>query len=174
MELWLVGIDPDLVEAWEKEFAGFEDVFIREGDILHIAENTIVSPGNSYGFMDGGIDLLYTEYFGLKPQEELQRKIQNRPEGYLPVGAALLVPTGHKKIPYMIAAPTMMTPGPVSCVNSFFAMSALLQVAHKNRDIVKKVFCPGLATGTGRVSPGLAAREMAHAYRKWKNKVGAG
>ncbi|MCP4351783.1 MAG: AraC family transcriptional regulator [Desulfobacterales bacterium] len=172
MELWLVDIDASLIKAWKSEFAGFEDVFIIEGDILQFAENTIVSPSNSYGFMDGGIDRLYTEFFGLKPQEEIQKQIQHRTEGYLPVGTALLVKTGNKKIPFMIAAPTMLSPGPVNSVNSFFAMSALLQIAHKNRNIVKKVFCPGLGTGIGRVLPNTAAWEMANAYRKWKNKIG--
>jgi len=172
MGLWLVGINPDLVSAWADEFKAFPDVHIVEGDILKIAENTIVSPANSYGFMDGGIDRLYTEFFGLQPQTEIQKQIALRPEGYLPVGAAVFVETGHPRIPYMIAAPTMISPGPVSAVNCFFAMSAILQTAHRHRNLVKKIFCPGLATGTGRVAPAIAAKEMADAYRKWFVKFG--
>ncbi|MFC1812773.1 hypothetical protein ACFL03_08780 [Thermodesulfobacteriota bacterium] len=72
----------------------------------------------------------------------------------------------------MIAAPTMISPGPVSAANCFFAMSAVLQTAYRNDNLVKKVFCPGLATGTGRVDPTIAAREMANAYKKWNQKVG--
>lgn len=170
MELWLVEINPELVSAWEKAFKTFPYVHVVEGDILKIAENTIVSPANSYGFMDGGIDGLYTDFFGLRPQREIQDQIARRPEGYLPVGAAVFVETGHPRIPYMIAAPTMMSPGPVKAANCFFAMSAVLQVAYRHRKLIKKVFCPGLATGIGRVDPGIAAKEMASAYRKWLKK----
>ena len=120
--------------------------------------------------MDGGIDLEYTNYFGLKPQEEIQKLIHLRPEGHLPVGAAVLVETGYEKIPYMISAPTMVNPGPVDASNVFFAMSAILQIAYKNKNIVKKIFCPGLATGVGRVPYDSATKEMANAYNKWKQK----
>ena len=170
MTIWLVDVNPDMVEAWKKEFQGADGVVVQCGDILEIAENTVVSPANSYGFMDGGIDRAYTDFFGLKPQEEIQRLIASRPEGFLPVGAAVLVKTGNRKIPYMIAAPTMMTPGQVNAANAFFAMSAILRIAGQNRDIVEKLFCPGLATGVGGVSCERAAKEMATAYWKWKWK----
>jgi O-acetyl-ADP-ribose deacetylase (regulator of RNase III) len=170
IELWLVDMNHELVRAWQKAFGDFDEVHIECENILDIAENTIVSPANSYGYMDGGIDLAYTDYFGLKPQEEIQKKISLRPEGYLPVGSAVLVVTGDNKIPYLISAPTMLSPGPVDSSNAFFAMSAILQVAHKNNHIVQKVFCPGLATGIGRVPYVQAAGEMAHAYGKWRQK----
>lgn len=172
MQLWLVDHNPLLVEAWQKEFDGFSNVFICEADILSIAENTIVSPANSYGFMDGGIDQLYTGYFGYRPQAAIQEAIQKRPEGYLPVGAAVLVNTGDGRIPYMIAAPTMISPTRVRGHNCFFAMSAMLQIAWRHQDIVRSVFCPGLATGIGGVPYAEAAREMAFAYKKWCRKYG--
>lgn len=171
MELWLVDINPELVNAWQKEFADCENVYVECDDILKLAEDTIVSPANSYGRMDGGIDLEYTEYFGLTPQDEIQKLIALRPEGYLPVGAAVLVKTGHKKIPYMISAPTMVQPGIVYAVNVFFAMSAILQVISQHKNSIKKVYCPGLATGIGRVPYETAAMEMAMAYHKWKKRL---
>lgn len=173
VELFLIDINHELVREWEKCFCTFENVNIVCGDILQFAENTIVSPANSYGFMDGGIDRLYTEYFGLQPQTEVQRAIERRDEGYLPVGASVLVETGHHTIPYMISAPTMLTPGAIPPSNCFFAMSAVLMSAERNSSIVKKVYCPGLGTMTGRLSPDIAAREMANAYRKWLDKLNA-
>lgn len=166
MELWLVDIDPLVVEAWEITFEGCPNVYIRQADILSIAENTIVSPANGYGIMDGGIDLIYSEYFGERPQQEIQKKISDRPEGILPVGSAVLVETGNKKIPYIISAPTMIIPEIVDKVNVYFAMSAILKIARSNSNIVKKVFCPGLATGTGGVLPIDAANEMANCYKR--------
>ena len=108
MQLWLVDINHDVVAAWRGAFKLHPEVQIVEGDILTLAENTIVSPANSYGFMDGGIDRAYTDYFGLRAQTELQDSIARREEGYLPVGASLLVRTGNERVPFMICAPTMM------------------------------------------------------------------
>jgi hypothetical protein len=62
MKLYLVDRSPDLITAWQELFAGLNNVFICEGDILSIAEDTIVSPANSYGFMDGGIDRSYLDF----------------------------------------------------------------------------------------------------------------
>ena len=169
MKLYLVDTNVKLVEEWEKQFAEFEGVSVHHGDILELAENTIVSPANSYGYMDGGIDRLYTDYFGMQPQIEIQDAIKKREEGYLPVGASVFVNTGHEKISYMISAPTMISPGEVRPENCFFAMAAVLQASERNKSVVRKVYCPGLATGIGKVSPELAASEMALAYRKWLN-----
>ena len=188
MELWLVDINPEVVAAWKTYFSGCENVFIRHADILSIAENTIVSPANGRGIMDGGIDLIYTNYFGLKLEAEVQKKIAARREGlrwerrkkgdfsepdadeYLPVGAAVTVMTGNDKIPYMIAAPTMRDPGQVDKVNCWFAMSAILKQAGDHKSEISKVFCPGLGTLTGRVAPEDAAKEMYNAYKKWLDK----
>jgi len=156
MKLHLVDIDPDVVREWERAFLPFPEVRVTQGDILKIAENTIVSPANSYGFMDGGIDEQYTGFFGLGPQTRLHEMIAIHPEGRLPVGSALLLPTGHSRIPWMISAPTMETPGPVPRHNAFYAMAAILICAARNRDLVKEVFCPGLGTGIGRISADAA------------------
>lgn len=52
MGLHLVDQNPAVVTAWQTSFANVEGVFIYHGDILSIAEDTIVSPTNSYGYMD--------------------------------------------------------------------------------------------------------------------------
>lgn len=166
MELWLVDTDAELVESWHDAFQGLEGVFVRQGDILTVAENTLISPANSYGWMDGGIDAHYTKHFGLQLQARLQLEIDEQRDGKLPVGAALFLPTGDARIPYLISAPTMENPGPVGPENAFFALSAALKVAEQHRAQVTKLFCPGLATGIGEVAPREAAREMANAYRK--------
>jgi O-acetyl-ADP-ribose deacetylase (regulator of RNase III) len=171
MELWLIDTNLALVEAWSETFTKFDKVHIRQGDILDIAENAIVSPANGYGFMDGGIDRLYTEFFGLNPQKHLQQAIMHRPEGYLPVGTGIIVHTGHARIPYMICTPTMLLPEPVPAHNSFYALTAVLNIAYRHANVIKKVFCPGLGTGIGCVPPELAAKEMADAYRKWRLRM---
>ena len=65
----------------------------------------------------------------------------------------------------------MVIPQQVDKSAAFFVMNAILKVACENKNVVKKLFCPGLATGTGRVNEIDAAEEMASAYRKWKVRL---
>src|SRR5512139_3519547 len=126
MKLFLVDQQSELVAHWKKEFASFPEVSVVCDNILSLAHNAIVSPANSYGYMDGGIDELYVQYFGIQIQDRVQDAISRRQEGYLPVGASLVVKTGHLKIPYLVVSPTMMLPEAVPAANCFFAMAATL------------------------------------------------
>ena len=172
IEIYLVDTNPILIKEWEKSFADYPNVHIIMNNILSIAENTIVSPANGFGLMDGGIDADYQEYFGSQLQRRLLKQISMLSEGVLKVGEAILIKTNNQKIPYMISAPTMEIPEIVNYTNVFFAMSAILRVAYKNRNIVNKIFCPGLATGIGKVDEEDAAIEMCNAYKSFLRKLG--
>ena len=171
MKLHLVDTNIQLVKCWEKAFSDCPEVEIKGDDILELAHTSIVSPANSYGFMDGGIDLAYSHYFGPDIQEKLFQSISLRPEGFLPVGASLMLRTYNRKIPYLIVAPTMKLPGIVPAQNCYHAMVAVLRIAKKNEALLKNVFCPGLATGIGKVPPEAAAEEMAAAYKDWQERT---
>jgi O-acetyl-ADP-ribose deacetylase (regulator of RNase III) len=113
MKLHFVDINPEVVCALEDAFRNHPEVEILCGDILQHAVHCVVSPANSFGYMDGGIDAAYLRFFGSQLQSRVQDAIQRRPEGLLPVGAALAVTTGHDRIPFMIVAPTMTFPHPM-------------------------------------------------------------
>ena len=89
MRLHLVDTNERLVEAWRLAFKECKEVSIQQEDILLIAENTLVSPANSYGYMDGGIDAHYRSFFGVQIETIVQEAIRRRPEGLLPVEQAL-------------------------------------------------------------------------------------
>src|SRR5262249_59304991 len=110
MNLHLIDLNERLVEAWGVVFQQFPEVTIQQGDLLAVAENCVVSPANSYGFMDGGIDAAYRAFFGAQIETAVQDAIARRPEGHLPVGASLVVRTGHQRVPFMIVAPTITLP----------------------------------------------------------------
>jgi O-acetyl-ADP-ribose deacetylase (regulator of RNase III) len=166
--LHFVDTNPDVVHELRLAFEGADDVACSEGDVLSVARNALVSPANSYGFMDGGIDAAYSAFFGPRLQATVQEAINRRPEGYLPVGASLAVPTGHARIPFLIVAPTMHTPEEVPSENCYRAMRAVLRLMTAEAAIGREVFCPGLATGTGHVPPAEAAKQMFRAYADWK------
>jgi O-acetyl-ADP-ribose deacetylase (regulator of RNase III) len=169
--LHLVDTNADVVEEWATAFRQWPEVEVVHANILDVAANTIVSPANSYGFMDGGIDALYIEYFGIELQNAVLNAFGRRADGQLPVGNGVVVPTNHARIPYLLAAPTMTLPGSVPDSNVYWAMSAVLKTAERHPNQCRSVYCPGLATGTGRVPPRLAAERMAEAFEKWKQRI---
>jgi O-acetyl-ADP-ribose deacetylase (regulator of RNase III) len=169
LQLHLVDHNPVLVAAWRECFRSFPEVAIRQGDLLAVAENAVVSPANSFGFLDGGIDRAYLAFFGLHIQERVQQASAARPEGHLPVGASIVVRTGHGRIPFLILAPTMLLPEVVAEDHSYRALRAVLRLAGHDAGVGRMVFCPGLGTGVGGGAPDAAAREMAQAYQDWKD-----
>ncbi len=168
MTLHLVDIQIELVEAWEEAFSLFPEVEVRLGDILQVAVNTIVSPSNSHGFMDGGIDLQYRHFFGTEVERRVQEVIRARPEGYLPVGTAAVVKTGHPRVQYLVVAPTMEMPEAVPATHADRALRAVLRQFGSDPVIGREIYCPGLGTLTGRIPVVAAAQEMASAYRNWR------
>ena len=171
MRVHFVDTDSEVIRGLRRAFAGIDDVVCQEGDILAVARNVIVSPANSYGFMDGGIDAAYSRFFGPQVQAAVQDAINHRPEGYLPVGSALAVRTGHSQIPFLIVAPTMHTPEEVPSTNCYRAMRAVLRLLATEPTLGSEVFSPGLGTGIGRVPPAEAAQHILEAYIDWRDRL---
>src|SRR5260370_830485 len=107
MKIILTAVEDEMAEAWLKFCGDLDSVTIHRGAILALSCDAVVSPANSFGFMDGGIDMLYSQHFGWHVQERLQKLILDRHHGELIVGAAEIVETDNLKIPYLISAPTM-------------------------------------------------------------------
>ena len=143
---------------------------MSHGDIFDLAATAIVSPANSFGFMDGGIDLIYSHRFGWGLQARLQELLRAEHDGELPVGQAVVVPTGDEAVPLLISAPTMRIPMDVSeTVNAYLAFRAAIRVARRHNasgvgPTIETVLCPGLGTAVGRMAPEVCARQMHYAY----------
>ena len=168
MQLCLVDADATVAAALREAFGLFPEVSVEAADLLAVAHNTVVSPANSFGFMDGGIDAVFRTFFGAVLEDRVREAIGRHPEGYLPVGASVVVRTGHARIPYMVVAPTMLSPEQICKENCYRAMRAVLRLAASHEEVGRAVCCPGFGTGVGMVSPNEAAQEMAQAYRDWK------
>ncbi len=173
MNIILTSVDAGLAEAWARFCGDLDCVTVHRGSIFDIACDAVVSPANSFGFMDGGIDLLYTQHFGWHVQDRVQEAIQAKHRGELLVGAAEIVETDDALLPFLIAAPTMRVPTILrDTVNPYLAARAALLLvkygtfAHgtyageKIADSVDTVAFPGLGTGVGRVGPNTCARQM--------------
>lgn len=155
MKITVCDRNPALAEAWPTT-AGIEVV---TGSILDIECDAVVSPANSFGFMDGGVDYAYSEYFGWHVQEMLQAMVGQQPFGELLVGQALLVRTGKAEIPYLISAPTMRVPKRITDpADVFLACRAATAQAIKTG--LQHIAFPGMGTGCGDLPFDIAARAM--------------
>jgi O-acetyl-ADP-ribose deacetylase (regulator of RNase III) len=162
-------INGPLVAAWETYFAEIPKVRPSQGDIFGVEADAIISPANGFGFMDGGIDRIYSRRFGWQLQERLQDHLREAWDGELPIGLAVILGTGDPKIPYLISAPTMRAPANVSnTLNAYLAFRAALRVIQKHNaqfpGSIKSVICPGLGTATGEMPAEICARQMHAAY----------
>lgn len=178
MKVILAATEARLADAWFEAFDGLEGVTVHKGSIFEVAADALVSPANSYGFMDGGIDALYSDRFGWEVQQRLRRQILDRHHGELLVGVAELVRTENSRHPYIIAAPTMRVPMVLdpSTVNPFLATRAALLLVRRGilfeggrageriGEHVKSVAFPGMGTGVGRVTAATCAQQMRSAF----------
>lgn len=166
MKIILIDVNPGMIAAWRNFFAGGKDVTIVHGDMTKISCDAMVSPANSFGFMDGGIDYALSERFGWDLEKKLQKKIKELPEGELLVGQALILETGDKIVPYIISAPTMRVPMDFNIgtsLNAYQAMKAVLIKARTHPGI-NSVAVSGFCTGSGRMHPDVSAKQMRFAY----------
>lgn len=168
LNILLVAVSEKLAEAWREAFAGQQNVTVIEGDITKVKCDAVVSPADSFGFMDGGLDYALSDRFGWGLEKRLQQKIRELPEAELLVGQAMVIDTNDDAIPYLISAPTMRVPTNFNIdtsVNAYLAMKSILIKAEAH-DKISTVAIPGLCTGVGRMQPIIAARQMLVAYKE--------
>lgn len=133
-------------------------------ELFQQAQNEVlafVSPANSFGFMNGGIDAVYMQMFpGV--EDRVRKAIWNETKfNELLVGDALTVAaTMDEKDVWLIAAPTMRTPSVITDPSAVYlaTRAAIREASNLHMD---HVMIPGMGTGVGAVHPILAARNMA-------------
>ncbi|MDY6936176.1 MAG: macro domain-containing protein [Cyanobacteriota bacterium] len=176
MKLILVAPNSSLYEAFQKRFYYLPNVEIVNNYFEWLPKyDCLVSPANSFGMMDGGIDAAIVRYFGDSLMVRVQKQILQEYLGEQPVGTSLIVETGHSRHPYLAHTPTMRVPMSVSGTDiPYIAMRAmLLSVRQHDRNRsnghspIQTIACPGLGTGIGRVPYDEAARQMALAYESF-------
>ncbi|MFR3182475.1 MAG: macro domain-containing protein [Clostridia bacterium] len=160
----LFDMNKEMCDAWNKDFKDCNDVKVLniKLDELHSVDY-LVTAGNSYGIMNGGIDLAVRNLFGIQLQDRIQWSIIRKYKKlYLPVGDNIVV-HGNNKYRNIIYAPTMASPKFISkdCISKIF-LNCLLEA--KERDIA----CCGLGALAGGLSVTTVSQEMKLAYDKFK------
>jgi O-acetyl-ADP-ribose deacetylase (regulator of RNase III) len=163
-KIFLVNNGAPLVRAWNEVFRDVEIVDANEGDYFDFPADAMVSPANSFGIMDGGLDLAIREQLGLEVERRVQIVIREKHHVELPVGCAEIVPTDHSRWPFLVSAPTMRIPENVSrTIHAYWAFRAILLTV-RDHPSIRSLLCCGLGTGVGRMPPRRCAVQMHQAY----------
>jgi O-acetyl-ADP-ribose deacetylase (regulator of RNase III) len=157
-----------LTDAWSEVFAEHESISVECGDFFSEPADAMLSPANSFGIMDGGLDLAIRTQIGGEIQRRVQSVIVDRHHGELPVGAAEVVETENARWPFLVVAPTMRVPEPVAnTLNAYLAFrAALLAIRAFNQAAprIRSLVVPGLGTGIGAMDARRCAAQMRVAY----------
>jgi O-acetyl-ADP-ribose deacetylase (regulator of RNase III) len=173
-KLYLIDRSQDLTREWKEQFANCSNVEVLAGDYFQKPADAIVSPANSFGIMDGGLDLAIRNELGLKVEQRIQEVIVEKYHGELPVGCAEIIATNDSRWKYLIAAPTMRIPESIRfTINPFLAFRAVLvAIENFNRATgtraIDSCVCSGLGTGIGGVTAATCAGQMRAAYQSMK------
>jgi len=149
-----------------------EDDIFGPNPVQHANSETtaIVSPANSFGWMDGGIDELYIEKFGTQLEQRVQHEINSKYHGELIVGNAFVLPIQANEQPLhgfakMIVAPTMQTPQIIrNSLNVYLCFRAILIQADKHH--IETVVMPCLGTGCGEMTYKDMCMSMVEAWEQ--------
>jgi O-acetyl-ADP-ribose deacetylase (regulator of RNase III) len=187
-ELVLCAVDEPLATAWttaaERMTTGASPltsrtgavagrVRVHRGSVLDVLAQAVVSPADSYGRMRGGVDAVYARAFpGV--EQHVRSAVLAFHGGELPIGEAVIVPTGEAEPAWLISAPTVREPGevlPADTVHPYLAARAVFLKWRDGvlddgpvRESVETIAMPGLGTGNGGVDPATCARQVAAAW----------
>jgi hypothetical protein len=69
MKIQLIDRNKEMCEQWKLQFNDCNDVIIHNGDFFSLKTDCVVSPANSFGFMNGALDLAISKKNQLKMME---------------------------------------------------------------------------------------------------------
>ncbi|MGW4508713.1 macro domain-containing protein [Streptomyces sp. NPDC004436] len=166
----LTDVNAAVVEAWRAAFSDTPGIEIRKGSILNEEVDAWVSPTNSRGRMDGGVDAVIKRHLGAGIQLRVQRAIRDRFAGNLPVGSAVCVPSGAVHPKFLISTPTMVesSQNVRETLNVALACAAAFQAVHQQNTAapgsIRSVALVGMGARTGRVPARVCANLMWTGY----------
>ncbi|MFO0960674.1 MAG: macro domain-containing protein [Isosphaeraceae bacterium] len=171
----LVDVNPKMVQAWRATFEENPEVEIVLGSMLEQPVSAFVTPTNSRGSMDGGLDAVLKKHFGAKIEQRVQQEIHRLYGGVMPVGCATCVPTGRLNPGQLISTPTMTSSSEdiSETLNVALACAAAFQAVHmqnaREPGSIRAVALPGLGANTGKVPVEICADLMWTGYNLFRD-----
>lgn len=162
MKIYLLDINPLMVQAWKQAFINTKDIEAVHSDLASFLDShdvaCVVSPGNAFGIMRVGYDYAITAYFGFALEARVQKRIKEDYGGEQTVGSALIVdiPMTDKKL---IHTPTMRYPSRIQDTTVVYQCTkATLELALANH--IESIVLPAFGGATGGLSPETVASMM--------------
>ena len=155
-------------------YSSYFNIQIVNGNIIDFQNDVIVSAGNSYGMMDGGIDGDINYYLNYI-HNDVQFIIKNKYYGELPVGTSILLQINKNKVPYsnfkyLCYTPTMKVPEDVSTfLNSYLALRSVLVLCLNNKTIINSIIIPLFCGGAGNMSDDILFHQYKSAIESLEN-----
>lgn len=172
----LCDINPKMLQAWRATFEDNPEVELLHGSMTDVQTSAWVTPTNSAGRMDGGLDLVIKKFLGDEVERLVQKSIKARYGGAMPLGRTTCVPTGRLMPRYLISTPTMVGSNEdiSDTLNVALACAAAFQAVHAQNELepgsIRSVALPGLGANTGRVPVEICADLMWTAYNLFRER----
>ncbi len=164
MKITICTVNIEVHEIVSELFEHVEDVEVKFASVTSEPADAIVSPANSFGIMDGGVDAVIADQI-VGAERRVMQHIKEFRYGEINVGSAALVHVGHPSFKWIISAPTMRVPmGIRGTTNVYSAFRAMLICAIEARAI-ETISTPVFGTGVGKMDAKVAATQMLMAYR---------
>jgi O-acetyl-ADP-ribose deacetylase (regulator of RNase III) len=168
MKLHLVSLDRDFIAAATDLFGNRATCEVRDIKTIPRKGTAFVSPANSFGVMDGGIDLILSRDMFPDCEQRIRKMIRclgGQP--MLRVGSAIWLPV--ETTTALIVAPTMIIPHDVADTqNAYWAFIAILmtmaRIEKMSSGTVQTLVCTSLCCGVGRMDPEQSAIQMRRAW----------
>ncbi|KAK9470178.1 uncharacterized protein V1510DRAFT_423773 [Dipodascopsis tothii] len=196
----------DMVAAWRAAVAALPSTLplpeIRQGDLIEhsVAFDCVVSPGNSFGRLEGGLDAVIARAVSPAPHDaadiaesiRLLRAIHmDCSAGFQTPGSCYIMDltavgrlrsagVGSAGFRYIAHTPTMIVPAvlagearktPYFCTYAVLAAVRRFNATVAPDNAIRSVAISGLGTGVGGLSPDVCARLMVLAWRHFHESL---
>ena len=183
MRITLRDVNHELVELCRDQLFGtqFErhhDIHVEHGNVFDAKVgkfDTLITPGNSFGFMDSGFSALVLNSWGAATQELVQKAIDQIWGGELPVGNAVMLSENPRGVK-LVYAPTMRVPMDIrGTVNAYSAIREGLRHAWAHK--ASHVMLPAMGAGAGMLPKEIFVKQFVAAvndyldppnYKTWR------
>ncbi len=160
--------DRDSYEIAKQVFSDLPDIMVFQKSITDASYQTIISAGNSFAEMNGGVDgTINSHLSSYTPDKYIQHDVKQYINyfhmGELPVGQSILIPTSHPFHKNLIYTPTMRVAEDVShTLNAYLAFRGALIIMLNNN--INSASTPLFCTGAGCMDIKKACEQMKEAF----------
>ena len=178
LKIYLLDNREDMCNAWKAALNEAED-YHQNVEVIHSdfrdfmkkesqRIDSVVSPANSYGLMDGGYDAALTMWYGTELQDAVQKEIIDRYFGEQPVGTCMsvFIPTAYGQ--YLLHTPTMRVPSIIKEPEIVYHCTRAC-IMEALRLEVNNIVIPAFGGCCGKVPDKLIADYMERALYSFEN-----